>query len=269
MLMRGLFPALARDIDAAFDALQHTGSGQADDTVDFESQLDAEVQQFQKRHAALAWHDLSDAGARDRVLNAFEVVREVLRDSSIELPAPESFAANVEFERVAELLGPSTSAALAVVPAPHGIGLSGWRELYQLSAQRFPEKLNSNEPLIVGSEAEREFALLDARLDGATTSSWTLRLVPATPAPGLLGLNFEHGPHVTLPEMLMLQLMRITSGAEPLDQASFTWIAGALVGGKLAARHVYDVADRAVRISCREIGNQGPHLGARPPIALD
>ncbi|MHA3683235.1 hypothetical protein ACXR2T_11930 [Leucobacter sp. HY1910] len=283
-LMRGLFPVLARDLDAVFDAPRHGGPGETGAAADFETQLGAEVHQFQQRHAALAWHSVTDTGARTQVLDAFKAAREALRGSSIELPAPESFAALVSFDRVTELLGADAEAGagMAVVPAPHGLGIEGWRDLFRLVAQRQPHRLNPSEPLIVSSEAEREFERLDGvcavGAEGLTAVAgtagpdsgvqWSLRLVPAAPAPALLGLNFEHGPHVTLPEMLMLQLMRITTGDEPLDQASFTWIAGELAAGKLAARHVYDVADRAVRVSCREIGNQGPHLGARTPVAL-
>lgn len=95
---------------------------------------------------------------------------------------------------------------------------------------------------------------------------WTLRLIPAGTAPALMGLSFAHGPHVSLPEILMLQLMRASAGETPLDATSFTWLAGSLAQGKLAARHVYDATEDAIRITCREVVSQGPHLGARPPI---
>lgn len=64
----------------------------------------------------------------------------------------------------------------------------------------------------------------------------------------------------------MLQLIRVVSGEPLVDARSFTWLAGPLADGRLAARHVYDSAERVVRINCREVGNQGPHLGARPPV---
>lgn len=268
-LVRNLFPDLALELDRALEA-----SGAVDGAAGFEARLGAEVGRFQQRHAALAWHDVADEAARGAVLASFDAVRAALRGSELSMPAPESFAAIVDLEGFSERYEPG----LAVVPAPHGLGLEGWQQLFQLAAARQPHRLDAREPLIVASEAVREFALLDSQQIGpaiagasaATTSGvrWTLRLVPAGPAPALLGLNYEHGPHVSLPEMLMLQLMRISSGEEPLDQASFTWIAGDLSGGKLAARHVYDAADLAVRVSCREIGNQGPHLGARVPVSL-
>lgn len=264
-LLRNLFPDLAQQLDRA---LEHSGA--VDGTEGFEASLGDAVGVFQQRHAALAWHDVADEAARGAVLASFEAVHGVLRDSGFALPAPESFASIVDLDLFAERYHPG----LAVVPAPHGIGLEGWQRLFELAAARQPHRLDAREPLIVASEAVREFGVLESqRAEPAVTGSaagvrWSLRLVPAGPAPALLGLNYEHGPHVTMPEMLMLQLMRITSGEEPLDQASFTWIAGGLSGGKLAARHVYDAADLAVRVSCREIGNQGPHLGARAPIEL-
>jgi hypothetical protein len=66
--------------------------------------------------------------------------------------------------------------------------------------------------------------------------------------------------------MLMLQLSRVVAGEPLVDATSFTWLAGVLAGGKLAARHVYDEAEDTVRITCREVVSQGPHLGARPPV---
>lgn len=264
-LLRNLFPDLAQQLDLA---LEHSGA--VDGAAGFEVSLNDAVGVFQQRHAALAWHDVTDEAARAAVLTSFEAVRGVLRDSGFELPAPESFASIVDLDSFAERYQPG----LAVVPAPHGLGLDGWQRLFGLTAARQPQRLNAAEPLVVASEAAREFDLLERQCAAPAVTGreagvrWSLRLVPAGPAPALLGLNYEHGPHVSLPEMLMLQLMRITSGDEPLDQASFTWIAGDLSGGKLAARHVYDAADLAVRVSCREIGNQGPHLGARTPIEL-
>ncbi|MBP1325129.1 hypothetical protein JOF28_000361 [Leucobacter exalbidus] len=284
-LARNLFPGLAATLDRALTAgeaetrLGRRGvlsDGSATPGVPardtFEAQLGAEVNRFQSRHAALAWNDVADEAARDAVLGAFALVRDVLRDSDIELPAPESFAGLVDLGAVADRF----EAGLTPVPAPYGLGLDSWQGLFQRAAEQHPEQLDPREPFVIATEAVREFGLLgdvtagpfiDAS-SGRPGVRWTLRLVPDGAAPALLGLNFDHGPHVTLPEMLMLQLMRVTAGLAPLDHASFTWLAGGLAAGKLGARHVYDVADRAVRISCREIGNQGPHLGARTPVDL-
>lgn len=275
---RNLFPALGADLDRALErTLAASGDGTGN-VETFEERLEVEVHRFQHRHAELAWHDVVSARARTDVLNAFGRARAVLQGSSVQLPAPESFARTVNLAAITEPFPPG----FAVVPAPYGLGLATWHKLFDLAAARQPRLLSSAEPLIVASEASREFAQLDeepptegtvAPNDSGTVLDaaglrWTLRLVPEGAAPALLGLNFEHGPHATLPEMLMLQLMRITAGDDPVDQASFTWLAGALAGGKLAARHVYDAADLAVRVSCREIGNQGPHLGARIPRGL-
>lgn len=269
-LVRHLFPDLAHRLDHALES-----SGAVDGAAAFEASLGQAVGDFQQRHAALAWHDVTDESARSAVLASFEAVQAVLRGSELELPAPETFVSIVDLARFPARYQPGYT----VVPAPHGLGLEGWQRLFQLAAARHPHRLDGREPLIVASEAVREFALLESQHTGPAVTGiyaghssgvrWTLRLVPSGPAPAVLGLNYEHGPHVSLPEMLMLQLMHIGSGAEPLDQASFTWIAGDLSGGKLAARHVYDAADLAVRVSCREVGNQGPHLGSRAPIGLE
>ncbi|MBL3686932.1 hypothetical protein D3248_08205 [Leucobacter zeae] len=157
-------------------------------------------------------------------------------------------------------------------------------------------------PLVLASEAERGFAQLDAvpvsggraaavvsmgweasagsgaaprtipGIDAGSGSAerrrprWTLRLVPAGQRPQTLGLGFAHGEHVSLPEMLMLQLMNLASGEELVDSESFTWLAGPVADGRMAARHVYDAGERVIRITCREVGSQGPHMGTRPPV---
>ena len=78
------------------------------------------------------------------------------------------------------------------------------------------------------------FVALSDRLGGAGGAvHWTLRLVPADDGPPLLGLSFAQGPHVTLPEMLMLQLSRVSAGEPPVDATSFTWLAGPIAQGRL------------------------------------
>ncbi|QIM18527.1 hypothetical protein G7066_07675 [Leucobacter coleopterorum] len=161
--------------------------------------------------------------------------------------------------------------------APYGLGAERWRELFRGATAQQGSPLSGDEPLLLAAEAVDGFTILDsvpdvtsprvevARPEGASVT-WTLRLVPSSAKPPLLGLGFAHGPHVSLPEILMLQLMRIVSGERPVDTESFTWLAGALADGRLAARHVFDESEAVIRISCREIGNQGPHLGARPPV---
>lgn len=262
---RRLFGELARPID---DALDRAVAETAPAGESFEDVVDAHVAEFREQHSQIAWSDAGEAAA-GAVLAAYNQVAAAVAGSSVTLPAAERFIEVVDLGRLAARLEAHPDAH--IVFAPFGLGEAGWRELYAAAAQRHSEHLASGEPLVIASEATREFALLDlapphAIIDGGLR--WSMRLVPASPAPATLGLSFEHGPHVTLPEMLMLQLMRLAAGAAPLDQASFTWLEGGLALGKLGARHVYDAADRAVRVSCREVGNQGPHLGARPPVSL-
>jgi hypothetical protein len=282
-LARVLFPELAADLDAALAG----GGGGAEQ--DFDEWLDGRAEAVRTELGGAAFGDVGDGGARERFERAFAAARTVAGWVGLRVPEPEAFAsAGVDFARLGAAL--AADPTLAPVVAPYGLGPDGWRELFGRAAREERSPLAAPgaaggaaggaapdaHPLVLAREAEREFALLDAVPDrsvavlpGAARSDavrWTLRLVPAGLAPAVLGLSFEHGPHASLPEMLMLQLIRVVCGEPLVDARSFTWLAGALADGRLAARHVYDSDERVVRINCREVGNQGPHLGARPPV---
>ena len=286
-LARVLFPELAAELDAAL-----AGGGDAAER-DFDGWLDDRAATVRDELGGASFGDVDDAGSRERFERAFAAARTVAGWVGLRPPEPEAFAgAGVDFSRLGAAL--AADPTLAPVVAPYGLGAEGWRELFAHAARAERSPLGAGaaapsgaQPLVLASEAEREFALLDAVPDRSTPSllapggsgrsggpagsagravRWTLRLVPAGLAPAVLGLSFEHGPHASLPEMLMLQLTRVVAGEPLVDARSFTWLAGPLADGRLAARHVYDSAERVVRINCREVGNQGPHLGARPPV---
>lgn len=297
-LSRALFPELARSLDRALSAQRNAhraSAGSRDATEgqeDFDARLDAEAAE---RFAGAGLGELAGTAGGSRLLQAFDAARrataELLAVDGLALPEPEAFeAAGVDLARLAGLLEADRS--LVAVPAPYGLGVGAWAEAFGRAAE-LPESPFSAEdegdgPLVIGTEALAEFAALDdpaaaagARMlrgSGTGTNgsvgtgprraagSWGLRLIPAGAEPSVLGLNHAHGgPHVTLPEMLMLQLMRAVSGEPPIDggdgRGSFTWLAGGLADARLAARHVFDAG--TVRITAREVGSQGPHLGAR------
>lgn len=266
-LMRGLFPELAAELDGALAA----NGGAADD---FDAWLDGETARLRATTiGAAAYTEVLDVAQRERFERAFAAASAVAAWLDLALPQPEAFAhAGVAFSGLGAVL--AADPTLLPVPAPHGLGMAGWRRLFErAAADDGPlSHRDGGSPLVLASEAEREFTSLDRAAAGVPVVrdsggvDWTLRLVPAGLAPAVLGLSFEHGPHATLPEMLMLQLMRAVAGEPLVDARSFTWLAGTLSDGRLAARHVYDAAEHSVRINCREVGNQGPHLGARPPI---
>ncbi|QIM16614.1 hypothetical protein G7067_09670 [Leucobacter insecticola] len=273
-LVRALFPDLAETLDSA---LAERGQGAADrDDRGFDAWLDAEAASL--RNGALAGAPFAALGDAEsaRFEAAFVSARSVALQGKLALPEPEAFAAaGVDLGRLARHL--ASDATLVPVPAPYGLGAERWGELFRNAAAQPGSPFGASDSLTFAAEVLDGFGILDsvpdpalARVethsDEAVPLTWTLRLIPATPKPPLLGLGFAHGPHISLPEMLMLQLMRVTTGARPVDTESFTWLAGALAGGRLAARHVFDDSESLVRISCREIGNQGPHLGARPPV---
>lgn len=286
-LARVLFSDLAADLDAAL-----AGSGGGADQG-FDAWLDGRTEAVRAELGGAAFGAVDDAASRERFERAFAAARTVAGWVGLRVPEPEAFAsAGVDFARLGAAL--AADPTLTPVAAPYGLGADGWRSLFARAASEERSPLGppgggegatahvredgaaAAQPLVLASEAEREFSLLDTvpdrsapALHGAERASsvrWTLRLVPAGLAPAVLGLSFEHGPHASLPEMLMLQLTRVVARDPLVDARSFTWLAGALADGRLAARHVYDSAGRVVRINCREVGNQGPHLGARPPV---
>ncbi|MFA5606368.1 MAG: hypothetical protein WDA07_04165 [Leucobacter sp.] len=264
-LARLLFPELANQLDAALARnVTH------DATAEFDAWLDAEAAE---RLSVAEFDGIEDSEVADRLARAFETARVVAGKLKVRLPETAEFiGAGMDLESMSHAL--TNDPTLEPVPTPHGLGHRVWEEAfapvptYQIgSAER---KTASADTLILASEAVREFPRLDTAPSTVTVHSdgcaWTVRLIPAAQKPPLLGLGFVHGSHPTLPEMLMLQLMLRERGSDPVDPASFTWLAGPLADGRLAARHVFDESERAVRITCREIGSQGPHLGARPPV---
>lgn len=254
-LARALFPDLAAELDGVL-------ARHGDDTAaSFDDWLDGAATEML---GGIGFDEVADAAIAARFEAAFAAARIAADRLGASLPEPEAFtAAGVPFERLASAM--AADPELLPVPAPHGMGAERWRRAFAHG---------DADGLVIATEALREFDALDAAPTGDAAPAveapggvrWTLRLVPAGSRPARLGLGFAHGPHPTLPEMLMLQLMRVVSGEPPVDAESFTWLSGSLADGRLAARHVYDASDGVVRISCREVGSQGPHLGARPPV---
>ena len=208
-LMRALFADLAERVDAAYEPF----AGQQPEAK-FDSWLDQRTTEVLPSAARLS---IDDAAAAEHFELAFSSAREVAQALGVQMPEIEAFAeAGVDLERFAAALADDPS--LAPVPAPHGLGQAAWKQAFEALGGPL---------LLIADEAEREFAEVDgAALTGAPVAvgaersaggdalvSWTLRLVPAQPGPPLLGLSFAQGPHVTLPEMLMLQLSRVVAGS--------------------------------------------------------
>lgn len=263
-LMRTLFPELARSVDEAY---AHFAVEDGADKLD--EWIEREADRVLPGAASLVIDDDELAARFD---GAFADARVAAGLLGVHLPEIESFvAAGVNLRQLAGAMAEDES--LSPVFAPHGLGESRWVEAFS--------KIGTPSVLI-SEEASREFSLLDTVRHPAPPTVrmideshegqrvpvvWTLRVIPAAAAPPLLGLSFANGPHVGLTEMLMLQLTRAINGAPLLDKSTFTWLAGGLAGGRLAARHVYDASEQTIRITCREVVSQGPHLGARPPRA--
>ncbi|MBO1902860.1 hypothetical protein J4H92_12985 [Leucobacter weissii] len=280
---RGLFPDLAERLDRALGENARRDGALADDALAgdtvqpgraFDDRLDAEVaRRHELREAITALADISDPAVRARFEDAFATARSIFAPIGCAVPEPESFlAAGIDLRSLATAAARDTT--LAVVVAPHGLGAAAWLSLFDGAAR---DDASAGRPgLVLADEVRAGFDALDRPPRAAPAASvrdrlhpsavWTLRLIPASDAPPLMGLGHAHGPHATLSEMLVLQLRRADAGCGPLDAETFTWVAGELAGGALAAREVFDESERAVRISARGVGSQGPHLGARPPV---
>lgn len=268
-LARLLFPELAAETDRALDAAQRA-AGTAPVTSRVDAMLDAAALAAREGDLGKAAFSGLDGQEAARLSRGFELAGTVVGWRGLRVPEPEEFwSAGVDHAALARAL--MADAGLVAVPTVYGLGSTGWTELFRAAARLPVSSLSLAAPLTLAPEVASEFALLDTVPRGVPGVAvgdlvWTLRLMPGTPKPPLVGLSHSHGPHPTLPEILMLQLMHAAAGEPLLDSSSFTWVHGTLSGGKFAARELFDATERSVRVNTREIGNQGPHLGARPPI---
>ncbi len=283
-LMRSLFPELARSLDASLSASLTAGNGTGTGTDSLDAWIDAETSELRLDSSAIGFGPIGDDGVRNAFTAAYGAARVVSAWAGIDVPEPEEFAEQgVNLTALGDAL--AADPQLTIVPAPHGLGLGTWKALFTEATERdgsplktyaFPDG-GSAAGIVFAPEIERWFAALDQVQDQSSPAvrkfrmphrevEWTLRLVPSGDASPKLGLPFSSGPHPSVPEILMLQLMRIVLGEAPIDTHTFTWLAGELPGATLAARHVFAGREGVVRIDCRDVAHQGPHLGARPPV---
>lgn len=268
---RLLFGELADEVDRAFEANRGVASTA---TARANSLIEAGARDA--RAGALgraAFQGMSERES-ERLSESFAVATEVCDRVGIAVPAPEAFwAAGVDGSALARAL--LTDPTLVAVPAPHGLGLSRWTALFRAEARQSGSRLSLSAPLAVAPEVVSAFSSFDEVPQGVpsvqvssradTDVRWTLRVISAAPSPPRTGMNHAIGPHPTVAEMFMLQLMLLAQGLPPVDERSFTWLHGTIEGGRFAARSLFDAHERSIRVHTREVGNQGPHLGARPP----
>ncbi|MFC5338330.1 hypothetical protein [Leucobacter denitrificans] len=259
-LARLLFGELAQELDRALGD-DHGVSGSVDRA------LDEAVNEIRKGEAGkAAFIGLHESEAA-RLADSFHAARSVASLAGLTVPEPEEFwLSGAQREKLARAL--ISDHSLVAVPAPYGLGANRWIEVFRAVARQQGSTLSLTAPLTFAPEVLGAFASLDsAPARVPSVRGWTLRLVPGDDSPARMGVNYSVGPHATLPEMLMLQLMNLVRGADPVDRRSFTWLQGTFADGKFAARHFYDESGRGVGVNAREIGNQGPHLGVRTPVS--
>ena len=275
-LARLLFRELAHELDEALGV-----EDSADARID--RRLETAANAARSGELGQAAFEGVNRTEAERLELAFSSARAVAQLAGVVLPEPEAFwAAGVSRQMMSRALIGDPS--LVAVPAPHGLGVERWIALYRAAARQPNSPLSLASPFSIAPEVKDAFAELDvvplaaktvstempagasSTAGRPTTIHWSLRLISASAAPPRTGMNHSIGSHATLPEMLMLQLMLLLRGDDPVDRQSFTWTHGTFAGGQFAARHFYDSAGRGVGVNSREVGNQGPHLGARPPL---
>lgn len=267
-LARHLFPELAQQLDRALER----GTGE---TVGGErsvrARLDRAAQEAKAGLLGRAAYEGVPANEAERLERAFVSAETVASWTGVTVPEPEAFwAAGVDRVVLARALAQDST--LMPVIAPYGLGVPGWREWYLAAVVHGDGVLDSGGGLSLAPEVIASFSELDAApqsvplVHGRGVAQWTLRLIPAAVEPERTHGNHGLGPHPTLPEMLMLQLVRVAEGLPLVDSQSFTWLHGTLLDGRFAARHFYDAVAHHVGVNSREVGSQGPHLGARPPV---
>lgn len=279
-LARLLFDDLAGELDRALGHSEESGSHAQIDRL-----LDNAAQNARDGELGRAAFEGIAAPQAARLERAFASAREVVSWAGIQLPEPEAFW-NLGVDRVAIARALQADPALMPVPAPHGLGEARWTELYRAGARQPGSPLSLGSPLTLAREVAEAFGELDVvpgnsralttggrgkgvpggSAAGGEPVQWTLRLIPAGAFPPRTDVSHTFGPHPTLPEMLMLQLIRLVSGNEPVDRHSFTWLNGTIAGGRFAGRHFFDTSGGSVGVNAREVGNQGPHMGSRTPI---
>lgn len=240
---------------------------------------------------------LADPSARSAFDAAFRTADLLFGAAGLAVPDADDFAlAGLDLTLLGAEWAASRSegqgpvAPLTPVIAPHGLGSEWW--LARFATLRGNAEIPDNplrasgdgDGLALAPDVLAGFRAFDTApagtrsgrvpvvpMPGAGTREveWTLRLVPSGAKPVHVNLNHRAGgaEHPTLPEMLALQAGRILHGEPPVDQGVFTWLAGTIDEGRIAARAVWDASLGVVRVSCREIGNQGSYLGVRPPVS--
>lgn len=266
-LARLLFEDLATELDAAIGSdVPGVSSGEAI--------IAAAAGAAREGDLGRAAFEGVDTPELRRLQESFRLADIVVQRLGLLVPAPEAFwAAGVDRDAIARSL--HADPTLVAVPAPHGLGQKRWTELFRAAARQPASPLSLSSPLVIAAEVMQAFGELDRAPKGTrsvegtgpdgTAVTWTLRLVPAAQTPARTGVSHAIGPHPTLPEMLMLQLLRLAGGEKPVDRQSITWLQGTFESGRFAARSLFDDAERSVRVNSREVGNQGPHLGVRHP----
>lgn len=220
---------------------------------------------------------IADASARRRVRAAFEATCGVVSAIGLVVPTLDEFVwAGADAEALGAAMGDDDT--LMAVPAPYGLGHRNWVRIFEGQAEVRPgsDRLR----LSLASEAERWFAALDQVPDrgeaavrpstgpGVPAPVWTLRLIPAARTPPNLQTPYHELRHPSLPEMSMLHLIVQATGRAPIDDRTFTWLAGDLPGSDLAARVIMDTSSRSLRVGTRAAYDRGPHVGGRPPMSV-
>ncbi len=98
--------------------------------------------------------------------------------------------------------------------------------------------------------------------------TWSLRLIPGTSAPTEVNVDHakSHAHHPTIPEYLTLQALRLQANEQPIDGATYTWLAGTFNTGARAPHGNWSRDDGRVNVFWDGVGYRFDYLGSRVPV---
>ena len=104
---------------------------------------------------------------------------------------------------------------------------------------------------------------------GQATSSWTLRLIPATNGPTETNITHNDPSYPDKPtvhEYLTLQATRLQANEDPLDNSTWTWLSGTVPDGSRAPVGDWGPDGGQVKLGRIDVDYRLGNLGVRLPV---
>ncbi len=181
-----------------------------------------------------------------------------------------------------------------LVLAPYGLTVDHWKELYKKleddpivnpipASGKEEDKRIRDGGLHIDNRVAINWTELAMQIPKATlaikspisnashpTNLWTLRLIPATDRPQILGTSHnQYAPvivqHTTIPEYLSLQASLLQDCQALVDPHTWSWLDGTYNGGTTAPGGGWSSAGGWVNVGWCKTDDKHDELGTRPP----